>query len=264
MMYVDAEDIRPPSALRAFRPDVPQLVGGLLTALLAPSVLFLSAVVFGSAAAALFGERDEEKPVEERVISAEFVRLGEPLDPNQLPNRDVPLQATAPDDEVAVSDDPQEPTEPPPDAGPPPPDHAEVDDLMQNLSEKAHKFAEIDKQRELEGSPDGLAEGTADEASEGSMLGIFFRKGWNVPNTIPDGELPGLVADARVRFGEDLTIRSFELEEKSGNPEFDQSVVDQLQRLQDDGARIPDAPDDPADRYRGATVIGRFNGKDAR
>ncbi|MFW6051230.1 MAG: hypothetical protein ACODAU_08650 [Myxococcota bacterium] len=263
-MYVDTEDLRPPTALRSPRPDRAQLTGGALTALVTPGALILAAAIAGAAGAALGGAVDRPASEEMEVIEAEFVRLGKPLDPHQLPDREVPPKATAPDDKVVVSEDPQEPKEAPPDAGVEPPAHAEVDDVLRNLSARAHKFAEIAEERELEGSPDGIPEGTAEKATAGSMLGVFFRKGWDVPNTIGDSELRSLVAHARVRFGDDLTVEEFELERKSDNPEFDRSVLDQLRRLQRDGATVPDAPDDPADRYRGATVVARFRGKDAR
>lgn len=263
-MYLDADDIRPPTALDRVRVDAAQLAGGVVAALGLPGLVVLAVFLFAVAAEAVLGAADEQPAIREmEVIEAEFVRLGKEMDPNRLPDREVPLQATAPDDRVVVSEDPQEPTRERPDAGVPPA-HAEVDDLLRNLDAKAHKFAEIAEQRELEGSPDGIRGGTAERATAGSMLGVFFRKGWEVPNVLTAADLQGLVAKARVRLGQDLTVESYELVEPSGNDLFDQSVLDQLQRLQKQNVRVPDAPEDPADRYRGATVMARFRGKDAR
>lgn len=259
-MFVDARDVRPASALHHEPADKAQLVGGALTATLVPAAVAIAAAV-ATAVSALIGTPHKPPIDEVHVVEASFVRLGKPPDPHKLPNRKVPIKATAPDDKVVVSDNPQE--HPKVDAGVRPP-NAVTDDLLRNVLGSANKYAEIAQEREREGSPDGLADGTSDKASSGSMLSHFLKTGWTEPNTIPPDELAKLVATVKVRFGRDLTITDYQILKSSGNPVFDQGVLEQLHRLQQSHAVLPDSPTDPASRYVGNAVKAFFNGSDAQ
>jgi hypothetical protein len=225
-------------------------------------------------------------PEEEVVIAAQLVRLGRELDPDELPNREVPILPTAPpapDDAPLTTEDPEAPPTPeeapstnedppPPAATPdtrrrrPPPEALQRD--IDNLLDRAEVFAEEAERRELEGSLDGDPEGRALTATEGQRYAgrvqQFFRRGWSVPTTLPRDVVDGLMAVADVTLTQDLRIASFRIRTPSGNPLFDQSVIDQLTRLQRSGSALDEPPPEVEAQYRGATLGARFRGRQAR
>jgi hypothetical protein len=264
----DPLDVRPRSAFDRAPADPAALAGGIAAAVLVPGSIALVALIFSVATAALAAAADERPAVQERhVVHAEFVKLGEKRDPNRLPDRQVPLKATAPDDKVVVAKDPQEPKVLP-DAGVKPPAHAEVDDLLRNLDESAHKFAELDERRKQEGDPEGIAEGTAREARAGSIyegkLYVFFRRGWTVPSTISDAERRDLTTDVDVKIGHDLSIADVRIRTESGTPLFDRSVLDHLRNLQRSNVTLPEPPLEIAHDYLDRWIGLRFRGRDAQ
>jgi outer membrane biosynthesis protein TonB len=176
----------------------------------------------------------------------------------------VPIQASAP---PAPSEVPSE--APPPEAAPrnePPPPNA-VQDLLTRLNDRSQAFAELAEARELEGSPDGIEEGTEREGSEGDIyrgrLYSFFRRGWSIPTTMSRDDAQGLTTTVSVSIGPELQILSFEIRSSSGSPLFDESVTQQLTRLQAADNRIPPPPEDVADQYIGQTIAVRFSGRQA-
>jgi hypothetical protein len=266
--HIDPTDVRPLSAFDRRPVDPAALAGGVLAAVLVPGTIVAVAAIFAAATAALATVGDDAPAITERnVVHAEFVKLGEPLDPNRLPDRQVPLKTTAPDDKVVVSDSPDDPEAPPPDAGVEPPAHAEVDDLLRNLEESAHKFAELDEERKREGDPDGIREGTAKEAKAGDIyvgkLYVFFRRGWTVPSTLSDAERRELTTDVDVKIAPDLSIADFRVRTESGTPLFDQSVLDHLGNLQRSNVNLPEPPVEIEDEYLGRWIGLRFRGRDA-
>jgi outer membrane biosynthesis protein TonB len=264
-MYVETEDWRPGSALKRQPPSGAELVAGAITAFGAPAAVFLVVGTFATVAAVLdLGESDPT--IRERnVVEAQFVKLGKERDPNKLPNRDVPIKETAPPDKTHVSKNPDKP-EVQPDAGKPPPDDA-VEDPLRRLSDRAQEFAEIAKKREQEGSPEGIPGGTASEAKAGDKyagkLYAFFRRGWTVPTIISDKERKKLTAEVDIQIGENRHIKDVQLRKESGNPLFDQSVLNRIKDLQESNAKLPEPPDEVADQYLGQTIGLRFRGKDA-
>jgi hypothetical protein len=265
-MYLDASDHRPRSLFdrRGLTPQ--QVMAGALVAagvhLGVPLLVLLFLTVLTIAGVTLAPPPPELPPVEQ-VIQARFLQLGEEIDPSQLPNRRVPILRT---DVPEPTPSKRAPTEPPP------PRERErqadaVPDLMQRLSDTAQTFAEREEARVQEGSPDGI-EGGEREASEGDLyagrLSSFFRRGWQVPTTIDRESLRDLVTVVSVRIGDDLRVETFRVVRPSGNPDFDLSVEQQVQRLVDAQAVIPPPPDEVAANYLGRETSFRYNGRDAR
>jgi outer membrane biosynthesis protein TonB len=194
---------------------------------------------------------------------AGMVRLGRDF-VVELPTRVVPTPARAPPP-PSVGRREAPPPEVAPSEEPPPPNA--VEDLLTRLNERSEAFAELAEQRELEGRPDGDEEGTETEASEGDAYAgrvkSFFQRGWSIPTTMSRDDARGLVATIDVSIGPDLQILSFEIRSSSGNPLFDESVIQQVTRLQAADGRIPPPPEEVADRYIGQTIAVRFSGRQA-
>jgi hypothetical protein len=261
-MHVDAKDWTPPSALRGVLLSMTEIVGGLGftggVALLL-GLTFAVWIVGGGSSGSIAS--DDEPVIEEEVIAARFVKLGRRFE--ELPNRNVPVRDTAPAAGVAVSTNPRDHDVP--DAGPRPPDP--MDDPMTRLLNRADLFAEIAEQREQEGDPDGIEEGTETEAAAGDLYAgqiyAFFRRGWAVPETISRDDLQNLNVEVTITVGEDLQIQEFRLRGSSENADFDQSVLGQLERLRLSNATIPDPPILVRSRYVGAPFTLRFRGRHA-
>jgi TonB C terminal len=262
-VHVDADDLRPPSVLRldAFGPGM--ALGGALAAVGAH--LGVPAAFLGVMWLLAIGTADLKPtpPVlEEHVVEARFVRLGKKPDPTKLPQRQVPRKTTAPDKSVVVSKDMN--PEPPPEVKDKPPEEAEVDDLTR-LGDRAQAFSEIADDQEVEGDPNGLAEGTETEAQAGDlyagMLVAFFKNGWTIPTTL--GDTRGLVTVATVEITADLHVGPSEITKSSGVALFDQSVEDRINQLRAAGATVPSPPPEVAERFLGKAISVRFNGRGA-
>ena len=149
---------------------------------------------------------------------------------------------------------------------PPPPDA--VEDVLARIGDRAQAFAEIAERREREGDPDGIEEGTETVATEGDLyrgrLYAFFRRVWCIPTTLSRDEAAALTATVNVEIGQNLEIVSFSVRGGSNNPVFDQSITEQLTRLQASDQHIPPPPEDVADQYIGQTIAVRFHGRQAR
>jgi hypothetical protein len=277
-MRFDPEDGRPDTALRASAWSALAIVGGVASTLLIPlifaalvGILAVIGAVVGEAMGELVDAPEPERPElleEEDVIEARFVQLGREFE-QELPNREVPLLDTAPQElaEVPTEDTPDEvpedrerPEERPPEAV--------EDDLLRDVLNRSEIFAEIAEEREREGSPEGIEEGTETEATEGDVyrgrLYAFFRRGWSIPTTLDRDAIQDLVTVARIQIGDDLSLVSFEIQRESGNPIFDDSVLQQLTRLQAADQHIPPPPEEVADQYIGQTIAVRFHGRQAR
>lgn len=269
-MRVEAEDWRPPSSLERRGVDPAAVVVGGIVAL-----GFHGAIIFALLAVAILKAlgviSDHVEPaqdvVERTVVEARFVKLGKIFDPRQLPNRRVPRLSTAPPEPgTAVSKNMNPERRQRPDAGPRPENPTE--DLLTRLGDRAQVFAEIAEQRDQEGNPEGIEEGTEDTARAGDVyagqLYVFFRRGWTVPTVVTDDERRGLVCDVDVEIAGDRQITGYRIRGSSGNAIFDQSVLDRLQALRDANAQIPEPPPEVAGDYLGRTIGLRFRGRDAR
>ncbi len=263
-MHVEDQDWVPPTLLhtRWFR-SAAEILGGVgLSSIVAVSI-GLSLLLYAVATEHAEDVHDESPAIEEEVIAARFLKLGRDFR-EELPNRNVPLKSTAPDQRTAISKRPQKRHVV--DAGVRPPDPME-DDLTR-LLDRADLFAEIAEQQEREGSPDGIEEGTESMATAGDVyrgqLYVFFRRGWSIPTTISDEERRDLSVEATIEVADNLRITSFRLRGQSGNADFDQSVVHQLERLRRDNLEIPEPPMLERDRWVGRPFTLRFRGRDAR
>lgn len=272
-LYYEPVDGRPDTALALFAwVSGPSIAGGLSFMIGVPLITSLFFLVglgasLGADALSDSDEDDEELILEEEdVIEARFVRLGIDFE-DQLPNRVVPVQSTITPQptEVPTEDTPTQAEEREEVEEEPPPDT--IEDVLTRIDERAELFEEIAERQVVEGDPDGLEEGTETTATEGDIyrgrLYSFFRRGWTVPVTLPDSVRESLSATVRVQIGENLEIVSFRLVNASGNALFDDSITQQLTRLQAADQHIPPPPEEVADQYIGQSVGVRFHGRQA-
>jgi outer membrane biosynthesis protein TonB len=269
-MYLDPNDIRPRSLLDSQWPDPRQLAAGAAAALIIHVAIPVSIAVviglFALAGVTIFAEPPPDEVVIDDVVQARFVTLGEILDPNELPNRIVPILRTdTPDPQHAPS---LEENPPPPAQEPPEPRQRDsVDDALRRLSEDAQVFAEREEERVREGNPEGIEGGTEREGTEGDLyrgrLHAFFRRGWSVPTTISDDVVRGLTAVIVIDVAEDTRITAFRLARSSGNPDFDESVEAQMTRIMQSDGNLPPPPEEVADQYLGRQVTLPFHGRNA-
>jgi hypothetical protein len=271
-LQVAASDLTPDSALE-HNPLVRWLVrvllfhgfvialGILLTPIWILLILYLIPLVNEMDA-----EEEEVAPVieEEDVIEARFVMLGRDF-LEELPNREVHVLSTAPPRPAEV------PTEDTPDAQEQVTDEERppeaVEDLLRNIDHRIETLEEQAQRQEMEGREDGIEEGTEQEGSEGDiyrgLVMSFFRRGWSIPTTLAREEAQGLTTIMNVRIGPELQIVSYDVRTSSGNPVFDESVMQQLERLQAGDQRIPPPPEEVAAEYIDRLIVVRFRGRDA-
>jgi hypothetical protein len=266
-MYADPEEQeRPPSLLGKRNVEGSVLSLGMLMTIGA-HVLIPVAVLGSQWLLVLLGlaippeERERPKPAPD-VIAAEFVKLGKPFDPTKLPARKVPPVAKRRPDGVVVSKDAQEK---PKDEEKKEKQKETQDSLLDNLVDRTKDFAE-DVVTEEEGDPNGIAEGTANEARLGDLylgkLKVFFQKGWSVPNVVQN--VDKLTTIASVHISADGHVEAVETQSPSGDPLFDQSTLDAVTALIQANAQIPEPPPEIAQNYYGQTLPVRFRGSDAR
>ncbi len=251
-------DLRPRSLLDPKEVSSDMLVGGVLFAIGAHVAIPVLVLVVTTVLAATVAETEPQTYVEEHIVEARFVQKGVKRDPKKLPDRIVPRKSTAPDRAVVVSKD-MNPE--PPEKKEKPPENA-VEDLLTRVGDRAQAFAEIAEEREKEGDPDGIEEGTETEAQAGNIyigqLYTFFKRGWTIPNTIADPTK--LITEAEVEITRDLKIGEFKVVKSSGVPLFDQSVEDRLQQLSTEGQTVPEPPPEVAHQFLGRTIKLRFRG----
>jgi outer membrane biosynthesis protein TonB len=255
-----SRDTRPPSMLDQPAVSRDQLVGGVLVVLGAHIGLPLAIFAITSLLASTVAGRRPQSFVEEHVVEARFVRKGIKKDPKKLPDRIVPKKSTAPDDAIVVSKNP----EPPPDK---PKDEKKPDnpseDLVKRFGDPNQDFAEI-LERELEGDPNGIEEGTETEAKAGDIylgqLVSFFKRGWTIPSTL--GDTSKLTVRADVEITADCKVGETRIVTSSGEPLFDQSVEDRFQELRSLGTTLPEPPPEIADQFLGKTIGVRFKGQE--
>lgn len=256
---------RPPSLLHKRPMEPATLILGLCAVVVA-HVLVPLAVLGSQWLLVLLGlavpvaERERPKQVIE-VMAAEFAKLGKPFDPTKLPPRKVPPVAKRKPTGVVVSADAKEHEKKEEKEKP---NEAQTS-MLDNLVDRSKEFAE-DVAYEEVGDPNGLAEGTATSAKEGNIylgkLKLFFQRNWTTPNVVQN--VDKLVAIASVTVTDDGHLKSVEIQTSSGEPYFDQSVLDAVQALIQSSAVLPEPPPDLVSTYYGATLPVRFRGSDLR
>jgi outer membrane biosynthesis protein TonB len=262
IVQVRADDMRPPSQLGRRVLTGKMALGGLFFALGAHLLVPASvALMLAIIAATGIGAKPTQVIPDDKVVEARFVRLGKKMDPKQLPQRRAPIKTTAPQPGVAVSKemDPPKPKKP----ETPPPKQAEENPLT-HLGDRAQAFAEIAKEREEEGDPQGIEEGTETEAKAGDLyrgqLVSFFRHGWTIPSTL--GDTSKLTTRARVEITSGRHVGEHEIIKASGNPLFDQSVEDRFNELRSQGTTLPEPPPEVASQFSGTWSLDvNFIGK---
>jgi hypothetical protein len=262
-MPVASGDWVPATSFNTDALDAPSIIGGVCTSTLVSGILSLFVVVSVVSSDDVSADDGATEIEEHEVVAARFVKLGRDFR-EELPNRNVPLKSTAPPDTTAISKVQRERREVP-DAGPRPVDP--MDDPLQRLVDRADLFAELAEEREREGNPEGIEEGTETEAQAGDLYAgqiySFFRRGWSVPETIDADALRDLTVEVTIRVGEDLEIVSGTLRGSSGNADFDASVLGQIERLRLSDAMIPEPPILVRPTYVGNPFTLRFRGRHA-
>ncbi len=257
------------------RLGTPEWMCGFVAALMAHAIVPVLLVVFYAPLAELLPERPPVEDVE-IILQAELIEMGKPPEPNRLPDRQVPIATTAPAPaQAAPTPEAPEPArtvtrEPEPEVKPVPKPPTEAkrasqEDPLKRLGDRAQTFAEIAERQEKEGSQDAAPDGNSAYARAGDAyagkLYAFFRRGWQVPSLISPEQRRDLVTQVAVEIGDDLRIAKFSLLKTSGNRLFDQSVLDQLERLQREAIAVPPPPDEVSSRFIGRRLPVRFWGK---
>jgi hypothetical protein len=254
-----SRDTRPPSMLEQPAVSRDMLVGGLLVAVGAHIGLPLLIFAITTLLASTVAGRRPQTFTEEHVVEARFVRKGIKKDPKKLPDRIVPKKSTAPDDAIVVSKNPEPPPDKPKDEKKP---DNPTEDLVKRFGDPNQDFAEI-LERELEGDPNGIEDGTETEAKAGDIylgqLVSFFKRGWTIPSTL--GDTSKLTVRADLEITADCKVGETKIVTPSGEPLFDQSVEDRFQELRSLGTTLPEPPPEIADQFLGRTIGLRFKGE---
>ena len=269
-----ASDWRSLSLLETEQPTLTEIFGGvgftLAAFVLTPSLALLSGLLLGGMEN-VFGSRIDDLPPEPiEVIETRFVRLGKKKPARRLPSKEIPqAQQTAPVPSAPES----EPAAVAPSgkrekglAKPKKRRNQSDEDLLSQLGARAGAISDLTKGPELEGDPEGIAEGTKASGTDREIyigqLYSYFRRGWQTPTLISDAELQKLVCVVELSITEDGRVGGYEIKRSSGNEAFDESVRRRLH--QTEGAKLPAPPDSIADRVLGRSVSLDFVGRHAR
>jgi len=228
---------------------------GLAVALHAiPALLFFLKIVHP-----LSGSADDVV-VARPVIAASMLKLGHPLDPKQLPDRLVPHQNEAERHQIIASQ--EDPLHQKPDAGEPPPNARESDKTKQY--DKQMPFPEDGGRPEQQiGSDAGVEGGLETDPSKvhaGDMyalkLSSWFHDRWTIPTVISVADERKLCVIFQININPRMVIWHLRTEpiKSSGNPLFDDSARNMLQKLLDGGTTLPEPPPEVADQWKGRTV----------
>lgn len=265
-----ATDWRTLCLLETERPTPAEIAGGVgfavgafvaipLLALLSALLLGVMQSVFGTSTAAL-----PPPPIE--VIEARFVRLGKKKQ-RALPSKEMPATSEqapvpkAPDSnpaEAMPSGKAEKGMTKPKDKRAKP-----QEDLLSQLGERAGAISDLSKSPELEGGPDGIAEGTQATGSDREIyigkLYSYFRRGFRTPTSIPDEELQKLACVLELSITEDGRVEGYEITRSSGNESFDAAVRRRVDEAE--GAELPAPPESIANQVLGSTISLRFFGR---
>ncbi len=253
------------------QPSFIEIMGGIGFALGAfvaiPLLALLSALLLGAMQSVLGTSTAALPPPPIEVIETRFVRLGKKKPPRALPSKEVPeAPQKAPVPEAPHSD---------PVAAAPtgraekgmakPKDKRDKrkDDLLSQLGQRAGAISELSKGPELEGDPDGIAEGTMATGTDREIyigkLYSYFRRGFRTPTSIPADELQKLTCVLELSITEDGRVDGYEITRPSGNESFDAAVRRRVDQAK--GAELPAPPASIASQVLGNTISLRFFGR---
>lgn len=185
---------------------------------------------------------NEKPPPVGSYVVAKLVRLGKPRDPNKLPNKEVPRRATKKEESLDLSADADDAP-----ARKRKRDlrKADISDKLRSALDKAELLAQAQQEIEGEGSPDGVAGGTALSAQDGdpymTRIADLWNRTWSLPAIIPREEAKTLYVLLVLRIDKYGQVQfPLEFDRKSGNAHFDNSIIAAWRQIK----RIPVPPPD--------------------
>ncbi|MEM8606405.1 MAG: cell envelope integrity protein TolA [Myxococcota bacterium] len=263
-------DWRALSLLEKEEPTTIEILGGVGFAfgafLALPLLAALSALLLGVMQSVFGTSTAELPPPPIEVVEAHFVRLGKKRPPRALPSKEVPAapqKAPTPETpDAAAMAVPTSKAE----RGPKKPDKKRErrdDDLLSALGERAGEISDLSKGPELEGDPDGIAEGTKATGTDREIyigkLYSYFRKGFRTPSSIPEEELVKLTCVLELSITGDGRVEGYEITRSSGNESFDAAVRRRVDQAE--GAALPPPPASIENQVLGNTISLRFFGR---
>ena len=186
-------------------------------------------------------------------VVAKLLRLGKPKDEKKMPDKIVPQVATKKEETVDLSADANDaPSKKKKD----PDRDAQLSNKLRRSLDRADLLAQAQREidTEGEGSPDGVAGGTATKAQGGdpymTKIADIWNRTWALPSIIPRDEAKRLYVLVVLRIDKDSVIQTpIQFDRKSGNAYFDSSVVAAW-------AAIRKLPQPPADRFASILANG--------
>jgi hypothetical protein len=183
-----------------------------------------------------------QPPPAGKYVVAKLVRLGKPRDKNKLPDKVVPGVATVKKTGVSYDGDPDEKPKPKKKRKD---RDAKVSDKLRRSFDKAAAFAKISDKADQEGSPDGVAGGTAKKASKGdrymTRIADRWNRTWSLPSIISPSKAKSLYVLIVLRIDRSGRIKfPIKFDRKSGNSHFDASIRSAWSRIK----RLPLPPGD--------------------
>jgi hypothetical protein len=187
----------------------------------------------------------EKPPPPPSYVVAKLVRKGKPRKKKKLPNKQVPQPATRKQETVDYTADADDAPARKKKDEPPRDRDAKVSDKLRRSLDKAELLAQAQREIEQEGSPDGVAGGTATEAGEGdpymTKIADLWQRNWSLPAIIPRDEAKDLYVLLVLHIDEKGNIQfPLEFDRKSGNAHFDNSIVSAWKKI----GKIPLPPPD--------------------
>lgn len=184
----------------------------------------------------------KKPPAPPSYVVARLLRKGKVLDPKKLPNKIVPQLATRKAQGVDYNADANDA---PAKKKPKQDREAKIADKMRRSLDKAALFAAAQKEIEQEGSPDGVAGGTATKASGGdaymTRIADLWLRTWTLPAIIPKDDAKQLFALVVIKIDKNGGIQfPVQFDRKSGNAHFDNSIQAAWKQIR----KIPKPPPD--------------------
>ena len=175
-------------------------------------------------------------------VVAKLVRLGKPKDAKKMPNKRVPLAATKKVEGIDLTADANDA---PARKKPKKDRSAKEADKMQASLDRAELMAAAQQEIEQEGSPDGVAGGTARTASEGdaymTRIADLWNRAWSLPSIIPREEAKSLFVLLVLNIDKNGRLQfPLQFDKSSGNAHFDNSVKAAWKKI----GKIPLPPPD--------------------
>jgi hypothetical protein len=247
--------------------DPAALAGGIFGVVLVLGLVIALPVIADAAASRDEGKNSGPEPFE--YIEARLLKQGEVKDPDKMPDRIVPALPTAPEDVLPLDKQENKPEEKKDEKQKPQAD-AVTDDKLRQVFDKARAFAEIQDNYIPEGSPDGVPDGDVTDpnlaslgATYGHRIKAIFLERWVVPTLLSQDVLKGLSTKINIKVDLDMVIVSATFIKKSGNPMFDDSVQNAIDRVIKEVRTLPPPPEAIASNIFGGGINLKFNGKEA-